>query len=91
MDYWHQTETTNGLRAPGRDLLYVWVPAGSLAGFLLGAFWRSGRPRGPGNAFKLWGGVAPPTFLRALPGPRSRPDPNNAPKQNLARLPSSTQ
>ncbi len=36
---------------------------------------RSGRPREPGKAFKNVGGFAsPPTFLKAFPGPRGRPD-----------------
>ncbi len=30
----------------------IWVPEGNLAGFCLGAFLRSGRPQGPGKAFK---------------------------------------
>ncbi len=35
-----------------------------------GAFLRSGRPRGPGIAFKNVG-ASPPTFLKAFPGPRA--------------------
>ncbi len=41
---------------------------------------RSGRPRGPGKAFKKMG-AKPPTFLRASPGPRGRPDRKNAPQK----------
>ncbi len=37
----------------------IWVPEGSLAVFFLGAILRSGRPRGPGKAFKKVGGEAP--------------------------------
>ncbi len=55
-----------------------WVLEGSLAGFFEGAFLRSGRPRGPGKALKMWG-ASPPTFLKAFPGPRGRPDLKNAP------------
>jgi hypothetical protein len=42
-----------------------------------GAFLRSGRPR-PSN---LWG-AKPPTFLKAFPGPRGRPDLKNAPNKS---------
>ncbi len=38
----------------------------------------------------MWG-AKPPTFLKALPGPRGRPDLKNAPNKNPARLPSGTQ
>ncbi len=34
---------------------------------------RSGRPRGPGKALQMWG-ASPPTFFKAFPGPRGRPD-----------------
>ncbi len=44
-----------------------WVPEGSLAGFLGGAFLRSGRPRGPGKAFKNAEGEAPNIF-EGFPG-----------------------
>jgi hypothetical protein len=46
----------------------TWVPEGSLAGFLLGAFLKSGRPRRPGNALQNAGGEAP-HILEGLPGP----------------------
>ncbi len=51
---------------------------------------KSGRPRGPGRAFKNVGGFAPHIFERfpGLPGPDTL---KNAPKLNLARLPSGTQ
>ncbi len=62
-------------------LVYNWVPEGSLAGFCLGAFLGSGRPRGPGKAFQNVGGEAP-TFLKAFPGPRGRPNFKNAPPKN---------
>ncbi len=54
------------------------------------AFLRYGWPRGPGKAFKNVGGASPPTFLKASPGPRGRPDRKRTPK-NMARLPSGTQ
>ena len=38
----------------------------------------------------MWG-ASPPTFLKAFPGPRGRPDLKNAPPKNPARLPSGTQ
>ena len=47
----------------------------------LGAFLRSGRPRGPGQALKMWG-AKPPTFLKPFPGPRGRPDVKNAPQKS---------
>ena len=47
---------------------YIWVPEGSLAGFIWGAFLRSGRPRRPGKALKNVGGFAPHMF-EGLPGP----------------------
>ncbi len=50
---------------------------------------RSGRPRGPGKALQIVGGFAP-TFLKAFPGPRGRPDFNNAlkkPGQTAFRYP----
>jgi hypothetical protein len=45
-----------------------WVPEGGLAGFCLGAFLRSGRPRGPGKAFKNVG-VFAPHLLEGFPRP----------------------
>ncbi len=66
-----------------------WVPEGSLAGFV-GCILKSGRPWGAGKTFKMVGGEAP-TFLKAFPGPRGRPDIKNATPKNPARLPSSTQ
>jgi hypothetical protein len=45
---------------------------------------KSGRPRGPGNAFKSVGGKTP-TFWKVFPGLRGQSDFKNAPK-NLARL-----
>jgi hypothetical protein len=51
-----------------------WVPEGNLAGFLGGAFLRSGRPRGPGRSLKKMGGFAsavqPPTRPTYLGGLR---------------------
>ncbi len=41
---------------------------------------RSGRPRGPGSAFKNVGVEAPHIF-EGSPGPRGRPDLKKAPKQ----------
>ncbi len=70
------------------DFKVVWVPEGSLAGFVGDAFLRSGRPRGPGKALK---NVLPLTLLKAFPGPRGRPDLKNTSHQETARLPSSTQ
>ena len=46
----------------------------------LGAFLRSGLPRGPGKALRNVG-AKPPTFLKAFPGPRGRPDLKIAPKK----------
>jgi hypothetical protein len=37
----------------------TWVPEGNLAGFCVGAFLKSGRPRGPGRALKSVEGFAP--------------------------------
>jgi hypothetical protein len=54
-------------RAPGKVLLegtggrFFWVLEGSLAGFV-GLFLRSGRPQGPGKAFKKVGGFTPHIF-----------------------------
>ncbi len=48
---------------------------------LLGAFLKSGRPRGPGKALKSVGGFAPHIF-EGLPGPRGRSDLKNAPKNS---------
>ncbi len=63
------------------DISWTW------AGYLkavwpdfVGAFLRSGRPRGPGKAFQNVGGEAP-TDLKASPGPRGRPDLKNAAKK----------
>ncbi len=44
----------------------------------LGAFLRSGRPRGPGKSFQNVGGEDPHIF-EGLPGLRGRPDFKNAP------------
>ncbi len=44
----------------------------------LGKFLRSGRPRGPGKAFKSLG-ANPPKDLKASPGPRGGPDFKKAP------------
>ncbi len=38
-------------------------------------------PGGTGKASKMWGAM-PPTFLRAFPGPRGRPDLKNAPTKS---------
>ena len=45
------------------------------------SFWGSGRPRGPGKAFKNVG-AKPPTDLKAFAGPRGRPDLKNAPQKS---------
>ncbi len=55
--------------------------------FFLGAFLRSGRPRGPGKAFKNVGGFAD---LRAIPGPPGAGQTSKMHSQNPARLPSGT-
>ncbi len=58
--------------AGARNLKAVWP-------FFLSESLKSG-PGGPGKPSKMW--VAkPPTFLRAFPGPRGRPDLKNAPKK----------
>jgi hypothetical protein len=46
-----------------------WVPEGSLAGFLLGAFLRSRRPRGPPKGLQKCGGRSPPHFYRPSRAP----------------------
>ncbi len=64
------------IKNPSAYYSYYWVPDGSLAGFLEGAFLKSGRPRGPGKAFKKVEGLPRP------PGPagpqkrttKNRPD-----------------
>ncbi len=66
-----------------------WVPEGSLAGFL-GAFLRSGRPRGPGKAFKSVGGFAS-DISEGFPGPPGPARPQKRNPQTPARLPSGTQ
>ena len=61
----------------GESLFFIFVLAGYLKEVwpdFRGAFLRSGQPRGPGKA-------SPPTFLRAFPGPRGRPDIKIAPRK----------
>ncbi len=67
-----------------------WVPEGSLAGFLGVRFFGLAGPWGPRKPCKMWG-AKPPTFWKAFPGPRGRPDFKNAPPKNQARLPSGAQ
>ena len=56
----------------------IWVLERNLACVLGGAFLKSGRPRGPGKAFKNVGGFAH-HFLNSLTGPRGRPGLKKAP------------
>jgi hypothetical protein len=56
------------------------VPEGSLAGVSRGAFLKSG-PGDLGKPTKNWG-TKPPTFWRAFPGPRGRPNLNKAPENS---------
>jgi hypothetical protein len=57
---------------------------------LLGAILRSGRPRGPGKAFKNVGGFAP-HIMEGLPGPPGPARLQKRSQTNPARLPSGTQ
>jgi hypothetical protein len=68
----------------------LWVPEASLAGFLGGARLRSGRPLGPGKAFKKVGGFAP-HILQGFPGPPGPARLQEGTPKNPARLPSGTQ
>ncbi len=61
-----------------------------MAGFLGGAFLRSGRLRGPGEAFKNAGGFAPYLF-EDFPGPPGPARRQKCTSQNAARLPSGAQ
>jgi hypothetical protein len=73
-DSWSSHVVLKSEIGPKAALTTDWVPEGSLAGFLLGAFLRSGRPRGPGKALKKVGGEAPHIFegLFGAPGPARR-------------------
>ncbi len=57
-----ETQSLQGPSRPRNNNPEPWVPEGSLAGFFRGAFLRSGRPRGPGKAFKNVAGEAPHIF-----------------------------
>ncbi len=52
----------DAVRSVFRSVFGVWVPEGSLAGFLLGRFLGSGRPLGALIASKNVGGEAPHIF-----------------------------
>ena len=57
-----------------------WAPEGSLARFFGVRFWGLAGPGGPGRPLKMWG-ASRPTFWKAFPGPRGRPDLKNAPQK----------
>ena len=59
---------------------FAWVRYWGLAGSAV-----------PGEPSKKWGATPPPHSLKAFPGPRGRPDLQNAPNKNPARLPAGTQ
>ncbi len=67
-----------------------WVPEGNLAGFWGGALLKSGRPRGPGKAFKNVEGFAPHIF-EGFPGSPGPARPQKRTPTNPARLHSGTQ
>ncbi len=58
----------------------VWIPEGSLAGFLWVGFWGLGGPWELQNHPKQWG-AKPLTFLDGFKAPMGRPGPQNRPNK----------
>ena len=67
-----------------------WVRESSVAGFVGGAFLRSGGARGPGKALKKVG-AKPPRIFEGFPRPPGPARPQKGTPKNPARLPSGTQ
>ncbi len=59
---------------------YNWMPEGSLAGFVGCIFEICPAPEAR-EGLRKCGEAKPPTFLKAFPGPRGRPDLKNAPNK----------